>query len=66
MMLTIAQADQDLMSANASISFYTMVNQMEGAIINGYDGTPFQDYISDWTVAIVRHFQSKTIDLVSN
>lgn len=34
---------------------------MEVAIIGGYDRTPFQDYTSDWTVAIVRHFQSKNI-----
>ncbi|CAO0792594.1 unnamed protein product [Mucor circinelloides] len=36
---------------------------MQNAIVSGYDGTPFEEYINRWNRSIVEHFRTKKIDL---
>ncbi|KAL7308348.1 hypothetical protein PS15m_011563 [Mucor circinelloides] len=36
---------------------------MQDAIVSGYDGTPFEEYINRWNRSIVEHFRTKKIDL---
>ncbi|EPB90443.1 hypothetical protein HMPREF1544_02651 [Mucor circinelloides 1006PhL] len=40
-----------------------MVTKMQNAIVSGYDGTPFEEYINRWNRSIVEHFRTKKIDL---
>lgn len=61
----IIEAHLNLIISDESISFFSMVTKMQDAIVSGYDGTPFEEYINRWNRSIVEHFRTKKIDLVS-